>query len=132
MCKVFISYSHDSPPHRDFVRGLADRLRTDGLDCLIDQYVNGSPPEGWQRWMENEVEAADFVLLVCTPTYLKRSRGEDRAGGRGVNFEGVVISQTLYDHYYHNSKFIPVIPADGSLDNVPMPLKGFNTYRLPE
>ena len=132
MCKVFISYSHDSQLHRDFVRGLADRLRTDGLDCLIDQYVNGSPPEGWQRWMENQLEAADFVLLVCTPTYLKRYRGEDRAGGRGVNFEGVVISQTLYDHYYHNTKFIPVIPADGSLDNVPVPLKGFNTYRLPE
>lgn len=128
---VFISYSHDSDAHREFVRGIADRLRADGLNCQIDQYINGFPPEGWQRWMETQVEQADFVLLVCTETYLKRYRGQDADGGRGVNFEGVVISQTLYDHYYRNTKFIPVIPETGSLDHVPLPLKGFSTYVLP-
>lgn len=81
--------------------------------------------------METQVEQADFVLLVCTETYLKRYRGQDADGGRGVNFEGVVISQTLYDHYYRNTKFIPVIPETGSLENVPLPLKGFSTYVLP-
>jgi len=128
---IFISYSHDSDAHREFVRGIADRLRADGLNCQIDQYINGFPPEGWLRWMETQVEQADFVLLVCTETYLKRYRGQDSDGGRGVNFEGVVISQTLYDHYYRNTKFIPVIPEMGSLDHVPLPLKGFSTYVLP-
>jgi len=132
MPKVFISYSHDSKEHRDFVRGISDRMRLeDGLDCQIDQYIIGSPPEGWQRWMENQIEQADFVLLVCTPNYLKRYRGEEREGGRGVTFEGVVISQTLYDHYYRNTKFIPVIPENGSLDHVPLPLKGYSCYFLP-
>ena len=132
MTKVFISYSHDSDPHRDFVRGLSDRLRTEGLECLIDQYVNGFPPEGWQHWMENQIEAADFVLLVCTETYLRRYRGQETDGGKGVTFEGVVISQHLYDHYYHNTKFIPVIPAQGLFAHVPIPLKQYSTYRLPE
>ena len=130
--RVFISYSHDSDTHREFVRNLANDLRRDGLDCQIDQYVNGFPPEGWQRWMENQIEQADFVLIVCTPLYLQRYRGNDLDGGRGVNFEGVVISQTLYDHYYRNTKFIPVIPAQGSLDDVPLPLKGYTTYTLPQ
>lgn len=129
--RVFISYSHDSDTHREFVRNLANDLRRDGLDCQIDQYVNGFPPEGWQRWMENQIEQADFVLIVCTPLYLQRYRGNDPDGGRGVNFEGVVISQTLYDHYYRNTKFIPVIPVQGSLDDVPLPLKGYTTYTLP-
>ncbi len=132
MTKVFISYSHDSQPHRDFVRGLADQLRTDGLDCLIDLYINGFPPEGWQRWMENQIEAADFVLLVCTESYLRRYRGQETQGGRGVTFEGVVISQSLYDVYYHNTKFIPVIPAQGLVEHVPIPLKQYSTYRLPD
>lgn len=129
--RVFISYSHDSDTHREFVRNLANDLRRNGLDCQIDQYVNGFPPEGWQRWMENQIEQANFVLIVCTPLYLQRYRGNDPDGGRGVNFEGVVISQTLYDHYYRNTKFITVIPAQGSLDDVPLPLKGFTTYQLP-
>ncbi|WP_287600149.1 SEFIR domain-containing protein [Thiothrix sp.] len=132
MTKVFISYSHDSQPHRDFVRGLSDQLRQEGLVCEIDQYINGFPPEGWQCWMENQIEAADFVLLVCTETYLRRYRGRETDGGRGVTFEGVVISQTLYDHYYHNTKFIPVIPAQGLVEHVPIPLKQYSTYRLPD
>jgi len=130
--RVFISYSHDTAEHRAFVLALANRLRGEGLDCQIDQYVPGFPPEGWQRWMENQIEQADFVLIVCTPLYLQRYRGNDPDGGRGVNFEGVVISQTLYDHYYRNTKFIPVIPAQGSLDDVPLPLKGYTTYTLPQ
>lgn len=129
--KVFISYSHDSQPHRDFVRGIADRLRNEGLECMIDQYINGFPPEGWLRWMENQVEAADFVLLVCTPLYLKRYRGEERDGGKGVTFEGVIISQHLYDNYFQSTKFIPLIPEHGSWQDVPTSLRRFGYYPMP-
>ncbi len=128
MPKVFISYSHDSDEHRQRVLELSNRLRREGVDCFIDQYVNGFPPEGWKRWMEDQIENADFVLLVCTETYLNRFRGKDRDGGRGVNFEGVVISQTLYDSYQQNSQFIAVMPDNGSFDHVPAILKGFTTY----
>jgi tetratricopeptide (TPR) repeat protein len=128
MTRVFISYSHDSDAHRKRVLALSDQLREDGVDCYIDQYVNGSPAEGWQRWMEKQIELADFVLVVCTPIYLRRFRGEDREGGRGVNFEGVIISQVLYDNFQQNTKFIPIIPDDGSLDNVPLLLKSGSAY----
>lgn len=130
MTKVFISYSHDSPEHRDSILAFSDQLREDGVDCYIDQYVNGAPADGWQRWMEKQIQSADFVLVVCTPTYLKRFNGEDRTGGRGVNFEGVIISQVLYDNFQQNTKFIPVITDDGSLNNVPLILKSGSTYML--
>lgn len=130
MGRVFISYSHDSDSHGQFVRALSDRLRGDGLDCCIDQYVNGFPPEGWQDWMERQIEAADFVLVVCTPLYLRRFRGEDPDGGRGVRFEGLILSNTLYGQFYCNTKFIPVIPDAGSLDDVPPRLKDYSVYRL--
>ena len=132
MTKVFISYSHDSQAHRDFVRGIAHRLRQDdGFDCLIDQYITGFPPEGWQRWMQNQIKAADFVLIVCTETYLRRYDGDETVGGKGVTFEGVVISQTLYDAYYHNTKFVPILPEGGDFEHVPLPLKQYSTYTLP-
>jgi hypothetical protein len=65
---VFISYSHDSESHRAQVLELADRLRLDGIYCSIDQYES-SPPEGWYRWMFNQIEGADFVLVVATEPY---------------------------------------------------------------
>jgi hypothetical protein len=77
--RVFISYSHDSPEHADRVLELADRLRAEGIDCHLDQYET-SPPEGWPRWMLNQVEAADFVLVICTETYNLRFRGKAESG----------------------------------------------------
>ncbi len=50
---VFISYSHDSGEHRKQVLGLSERLRRDGIETILDQYVNGTPEEGWPRWMMN-------------------------------------------------------------------------------
>ena len=44
--KVFISYSHDSPEHADRVLTLTDRLRQNGLESILDQYILGSPTEG--------------------------------------------------------------------------------------
>ncbi len=130
--KIFISYSHDSEAHRTAVLKLSGQLRENGQDCLIDQNINGSPAEGWTRWMENEIERADFVLIVCTPTYLQRYRGKSIASGRGVNFEGVVISQTLYENLGCNDKFLPIIFDSVDRENIPLPLKSYTFYTLPE
>jgi hypothetical protein len=43
--RAFISYSQDSPEHKDRVLDLADRLRAHGIDARLDQY-EVSPPEG--------------------------------------------------------------------------------------
>ncbi|NDP48426.1 MAG: hypothetical protein GZ085_08575 [Sulfuriferula multivorans] len=79
-----------------------------------------------------QIEQADYVLIVCSQLYLQRFRREDTEGGRGVAFEGSIITQTLYDHYCCNTKFIPVVSASGSIDHVPLTLKSFTTYHLPD
>jgi hypothetical protein len=99
---VFISYSHDSPEHIDRVLALADRLRADGLDCILDQYET-APPKGWPRWMERCIRDADFVLVVCTETYYRRVVGDEEPGKRrGVRWEGGLIYQDIYDAYAEN------------------------------
>ena len=72
---VFISYSHDSEEHQQNVLNLADRLRDEGIDCIIDQYEE-SPSEGWVRWAINQIEEADFVLVVCTEQYSQLFAGK--------------------------------------------------------
>jgi hypothetical protein len=90
--RVLISYSHDRPAHEGRVLDLANRLRDDGIDAMIDQYEQ-SPPEGWPAWCEAEIDKADFVLMVCTETYLRRVNGQDEPGkGHGVLWEARLIS----------------------------------------
>ena len=84
--KVLISYSHDSPQHTERLLKLANRLRADGIDCMIDQYVV-VPEEGWPRWMDKQIRNSKFVLLVCTETYYHRVMDEEEPG-RGSGFAG--------------------------------------------
>jgi len=108
--KVFISYSHDSQEHKDRILALANRLRAGGIDCNIDQYEE-SPAEGWPRWMMNQLEWADFVVVVCTEQYDRRFRGKESPGvGRGVTWEGAIITQELYDSHVKSPKFVPHYP----------------------
>ena len=131
MSKVFISYSHDSAEHREKVLALSERLRADGIETLLDQYVNGSPPEGWPRWMLNQLDAATFVLVVCTETYYRRFRGHEQPGkGRGVDWEGALITQEIYDGRSRTLKFVPVFLAPAVEEWIPEPLRSRNFYAL--
>ncbi len=128
--KVFISYSHDSTEHSDRAYALANRLRSDGIDCHIDQFENPpSPPEGWPLWMERQIAKADFVLVVCTPTYLRRFMGQEQAGvGHGVRWESLLMANHIYTAGARNTKLIPVLFNDGKAEDVPRPLQGATRY----
>ena len=128
--RVFISYSHDSPEHADRVLALADRLRQDGIDCILDQYFLGSPDEGWPRWMERQMRDANFVLMICTPTYLRRVMGEEQPGvGHGVNWEGNLIYQHFYKDGTINTRFLPILLEGASASDIPVPFRGVAKYR---
>ena len=128
--RVFVSYSHETPAHRDRVLALCDRLRRDGIDAEIDQY-EAAPPEGWPRWTLRQTEESDFVLIVCTETYRRRFDGrEERGRGLGVAWEGAVVTQALYDAAVVTGKFVPVLFAPEDEAHVPTVLRGMNRYNL--
>lgn len=128
--KVFISYSHDSVEHGNKVWAFAERLRTEGIDCILDQYET-SPPEGWPRWMDKQIRDADFVLMICSEIYYKRVMGEEKPGtGLGIRWEGSLIYQHIYNAGSVNNRFIPVLFANGGFGHIPTPLQGATHYRV--
>jgi hypothetical protein len=121
--KVFISYSHDSPEHKELVLRFAQRLRKDGVDAQIDRYIVGRPEGGWPRWMLDKLDWADFVLLICTQTYYRRFRGHEEPGtGKGVDWEGQLITLQIYNAKSRSTKFVPVIFASQDRNFIPEPL----------
>ncbi len=130
MNKIFISYSHDSEEHKQKVLALGNRLNKEGLDCVLDQYVE-SPEQGWPKWMDRQIEQADFVLIICTQTYFKRARDEVKPKtGKGVKWESMLTYQDIYDNDSKNKKFIPVIFTPAGESFILKPLRGFTYYRL--
>ncbi len=91
------------------------------------------PPEGWLRWMLDQIERADWVFVVCNAFYYDRFRGRQRTmeGGLGSTFESAVIGQEIYADATLNRKFIPVLLEGDSTSHIPEPLRGATYYRIP-
>jgi hypothetical protein len=129
--RVFISYSHDSPEHQQRVLAWAERLRKDGVDAQLDRYVPGTPEGGWPRWMLDKLDWADFVLVVCTETYYKRFRGhEDPGKGKGVDWEGNLITSEIYNTKSKTAKFAPIFFESQDERFIPEPLRATTHYLL--
>ena len=136
--KVFISYSHDrevwlkrglpADTHKRRVYSLASRLRTEGIECVIDQYLQ-SPEEGWPRWTKNQIEEAHFVLVIASQNYNCRFQGQaDSPRGSGAQWEGAIITQTLYEANGKNLKFIPVVFEESDITHIPNLLRPWTFY----
>jgi hypothetical protein len=107
MPTAFISYSWDDDEHKTWVRGLAARLRADGVDVTLDQW-HVAPGDQLPQFMERAVRENDFVLIICTPRYKQRS--DKRAGG--VGYEGDIITGEVMTTR-NQRKFIPILRSGG-------------------
>jgi len=128
--EVFISYSWDCESHVQAVLELSNRLRSEGIDCVLDQYEE-SPPEGWPLWMDKKIRDSRLVLTVCTETYYKRVMKDEKDPdtGRGVKWEGGLVYQHLYNTGT-NQKFIPILFRDSDKRFIPTPLQSATHYRV--
>lgn len=118
MSKVFISYSWEDEEHKRWVRLLADNLLENGMDATLDQY-DLSLGDRLPYFMEQSVANADYVLVICTPTYKEKS--DARKGG--VGYEGHIISEELMSKG-NERKFIPIIRKGTVHTSMPKCLAG--------
>src|SRR5215471_15684211 len=111
--KVFISYSHDSPQHKDWVRSLATALRAKGVDAVLDQW-DLSPGQDMAAFMAGGIRDADRVLLICTGPYVTKAE----AGAGGVGYERLVVTGEVVAAI-DTIKFIPIVRNNASARKVP-------------
>lgn len=115
---AFISYSWDSDEHREWVKMLATRLRADGIDVTLDQW-HVAPGDQLPKFMEASIQKSDFVLVVCTPIYKRKS--EARIGG--VGYEGDIITSQIFVSQ-NQRKYIPILRQGEWYDAAPVWVTG--------
>ena len=118
MPKVFISYSWEDEAHKLWVKSLTDRLIENGIDATLDQY-DLTLGDRLPAFMEQSITMADYVLIICTPTYKKKA--DNRKGG--VGYEGHIISEELFAKG-NERKFIPIIRKGSVITALPTYLSG--------
>jgi hypothetical protein len=105
---AFISYSHDSPTHREWVLQLATRLRQSGVDAILDMWAL-QPGDDLPAFMERNLVAANRVLMICTEKYVEKAN----AGAGGVGYEKMIATADLMRSIDSN-KVIPLIRQTGA------------------
>jgi TIR domain-containing protein len=118
LSSAFVSYAWDNDEHRQWVLDLATRLRTDGVETILDQW-HLVPGDQLPAFMETAVRESDHVLIVCTPRYKKRSN--QREGG--VGYEGDIIIGEVFTTR-NERKFIPILRRGEWTDSAPTWLTG--------
>ena len=106
--RVFVSYSHDSAEHKGWVLDFATTLRNRGVDAVLDQW-DLKPGDDLPHFMETQLEAADYVLMICTDKYVKKAN----AGEGGVGYEKMIMTSSLLLKI-DGSKVIPIIRQVGT------------------
>ncbi|HWK06223.1 MAG TPA: SEFIR domain-containing protein [Puia sp.] len=133
-CRIFMSYAHDNDPHKQFVLDYSDSLiNPGGIDCWIDRYMEDTDmPEGWPFWMHKQIQAAKYILVVCSPKYLARfDRDPSEDGkGNGVKFESTLMLNDIYQNGSLNAKFIPVFVWPEDVKTIPAILQNQTHYDL--
>ena len=101
--KLFLSYAHGSPEHKEFVIGLGEKLRNKGVDVIAD-FWDLSEGHDLHKFMEQMVSVADKVLVVSDKNYAQKS--DTRKGGVGVESE--IIAPNLVDNS-EQEKFVALV-----------------------
>ncbi len=101
--RVFISYSHDSAPHKEWVLDFASTLRKRGVDAVLDQW-DLKPGNDLPHFMETELVKADYIIVVCTEKYVAKAN----SGQGGVGYEKGILSASMMKDINQN-KVIPIL-----------------------
>ncbi len=116
--KVFISYSHDSAEHKQWVLELGTKLVQSGVDVVLDRW-DLTPGDNFTHFMEAGVRDRDWVLVICTDNYVRRAN--DREGG--VGYEVQIVTAQLVENLGID-KFIPIIRQASGQEKMPTFLGG--------
>lgn len=97
--RVFISYTGTDVKNRAWVKNLAYKLRSSGVNARLDVF-HLKPGQDLPQWMTNEIIMADKVLLICDRYYAEKA--DNRKGGVGwetMIIQGDMLSRQEQDKY---------------------------------
>ncbi|MGJ9372247.1 toll/interleukin-1 receptor domain-containing protein [Nesterenkonia sp. CF4.4] len=105
--RVFVSYSWDSKGHTDWVLQVATRLRTNGVDVVLDRWDTELGSD-LSLFMERAADTEYRVVAICTARYVAKA---DAAEG-GVGYERKMITPSLMADL-HSNRVVPVLRDNG-------------------
>ena len=133
---VYISYARDM---KKYVKHVVAWLHRSGMAVHYDQIDEaGIAAKTAPKWKAQQLNGAEFVLVLCSPGYIQQLNDDDADNrslvyepGCGVSFDINYIASEIYRRN-GNYRFIPVLVNGFRWDCIPIFLNNTHVYRFPD
>jgi hypothetical protein len=134
--RVWICYAHDPPEHKVQVEEFAKFLRQQiGVDVHLDAWYLEKRLD-WAQWAINQLDEADFVLVMASPKFRERADGRGSpTDGRGSRFEAAMMREKMTaNQSLWIGRILPIVLPGRSVDEIPDFLFPHSAtyYKIPE
>ena len=115
---IFVSYSHDDENHRGWVLQLATRLRSNGIDAILDRW-NLKVGQDLAEFMEKGLSDSRRVLCICSEKYVNKANNKEG----GVGYEKQIMTAAIMGDL-DRDWVVPIIRNNPGGQKVPIFLGG--------
>ncbi|WP_103352491.1 SEFIR domain-containing protein [Amycolatopsis sp. CA-128772] len=118
---AFVAYLHESERHKTDVLRFAAFLRSCGVDAQLDRWFTGRRQD-WYAWAARSIAAADFVLVVASPSSPTVGDGQAPAHRNlGGQSEMCLLRELLQqDRATWTRRLLPVVLPGHSWREIPL------------
>lgn len=116
--RVFISYAWEDEESNNWIQEFANTLKNKEIDVHFDR--NGlNYGDSISGFIDNNLEKADFIIVICTKKYKEKS--DARIGGVGYEVN-IIANQMMNDN--KKKKIIPILREGSQETSIPLFLSG--------
>ncbi len=115
---VFISYSHDNEEHKNWVLQVATRLRSNGVDVILDRW-NLKLGSDLASFMERGLSKSQRIVSICSDIYVRKAN----EGKGGAGYEKQIMTAE-YINDQNSNWVIPLIKNNPNERKTPTFLGG--------
>ena len=115
---VFVSYSHDDEDHSNWVLQLATRLRSNGVNTILDRW-NLTLGKDVAAFIEQGLSKSHRILCICSDNYVNKANSIEG----GVGYEKKIMTVEIMADL-NGDWVIPIIRNNRADEKVPNFLKG--------
>lgn len=93
---VFVSYSWDDINHQQWVMGLTNELRKQGIDATMDIFETQLQTINLNAMMVSKIKDSDYIVVVLTENYAQKADEMKE----GVGFETLLTMPYLRENIW--------------------------------
>lgn len=135
MSEVFISYRQTDDAQKKRVRAFGERLRSCGVDVILDQLFlddnPAGPDVGWDKWSSDCALNTEYVLIVGTQSWFDCFEKRQPLGtGLGSACEADDIRSRIYKAAGVNKAIRVVVFDDTDATQIPDKLDRYHRFNI--